>query len=249
MKLTVLGTSAAYATADRACSGYLLQDNAGTILVDCGPGVVSNLFRHIDPAELDGIVISHLHFDHYLDVYPLHYYYRFDGPESMEPKPVWAPAGAAGYVLDLYDDEGAEYFEKTMRFETIADGTSCVIGNLSLTFRHVPHALDSYAMRIAGDDRTLVYSSDCERSDALLELAKGADMLLCEATFAGRESGEGSSHFTASETGKLASDADVGAVVATHFWPTTNRHDVAHEISAQYSGPLEVADEHLTIEV
>jgi len=248
MKLTILGTSAAYAPAERACSGYLVEDEAGTILVDCGPGSVSNLFAHVDPAGLDGIVISHLHFDHYLDIYPLHYFYRFDAPDGMEPKSLWAPPGARERILEPFDEDGAEHFDKTMRFETIADGASCTMGGLALTFRRVPHAVEAYAMRVSGS-ATLVYSSDCEYNEGLLELATGADMLLAEATWEGRETGSGSSHMTAREVGELGTAAGVGAVVATHFWPTTDRGKSAHELAAAFSGPSEIADEHLSIEV
>jgi len=55
------------------------------------------------------------------------------------------------------------------------------VGGLSLAFRRVPHAVEAYAMRVTGS-QTLVYSSDCEYSEGLLELATGADMLLAEAT-------------------------------------------------------------------
>lgn len=249
MKLTILGTSAAYAPADRACSGYLIEDDGAKILIDCGPGSVANLFAHVDPETLDGIVVSHLHFDHYLDIYPLHYFYRFDASPDMEAKPLWAPPGARRRILGPFDDdESAERFEKTMRFEAIADEASCTIGDLTLTFRRVPHAVEAYAIRVAGS-KTLVYSADCEFSDGLVKLATGADMLLAEATWAGRECGDGSSHMTAAEVGRLATEAEVGAVIATHFWPTTDRHASAHELASTFSGPAEIADEHLTIEL
>lgn len=248
MKLTILGTSAAYAPANRACSGYLVEDDAGTVLVDCGSGAVSNLLAHIDPWKLDGIVISHLHFDHYLDIYPLHYYYRFNAPQAYAPKPLWAPPGARDYILSLFHEDGGDEFEKYMRFETIADGASCTIADLALTFRHVPHLVDAYAMRVSGA-ATLAYSADSEYSEALLKLATGADMLLCEATFEDRQSGKGSGHYTASEVGRLATEAGVGAVVATHFWPTADRDNAARQIRENYAGPVEIADEHLTIEV
>jgi len=248
MRLTVLGTSAAYAPADRACSGYLIEDEGSSLLVDCGSGVASNLFHHRDPLTLDGIVISHLHFDHFLDLYPLHYYYRFNSPPGFSPVPLWAPPGAHDHMLCLFHPGGEEEFERYMTFEAVDDEASCVIGGFTLTFRRVPHATDSYAMRITGT-RTLAYSADSEYSEELLILADGADMLLCESTFAGRESGIGTSHFTAAEVGKMASEAGVSAVVATHFWPTTDREQAAAEIRAGFDGPVHVAEENRSIDV
>ncbi len=248
MKLTVLGTSAAYATAGRSCAGYLVEDSAGTILLDCGSGALSNLFAHADPLELDGIVISHLHFDHLLDVYPLYIYYRFNAPENFVAKPLWVPPGGREHVLSLVDEDDVARFERYMHFEEIVDGAGAAIGGMTLTFRRVPHMADAYAMRITGR-ATLVYSSDCEYSEALLRLATGADALLCEATFADRESGSGTGHFTAAEVGRLAAEAGVGSVVATHFWPTTDRDEAARRIKQGFAGPVHIAEEHLTLDV
>ncbi len=248
MRLTILGTSAAYAPAGHACSGYLIEDDGAKVLVDCGSGTVSNLFEHLDPLLLDAIVISHLHFDHFLDIYPLHYYYRFNSPKGFQPKPLFAPPGAHDHLLCLFHGGGEEEFERYMRFEVLDDEASYTIGKLTVTFRRVTHAVDSYAMRIRGT-RTLVYSSDSEYDEGLLDLATGADMLLCESTFAGRESGIGTSHFTAKEVARLATKAGVQATVATHFWPTTDRGKAAEEIAAGFDGPIEIAQEGLSVEV
>lgn len=248
MKLTILGTTAAYAPANRACSGYLIEDDTGKILIDCGTGSVGNLFRHVDPWELDGIVISHMHFDHFLDIYPLHYYYRFNAPESFEPKPVLAPAGARELILSLFETDGSSELDRCLTFRDIGDGASHTIGGLDLGFHGVPHFTDTYAVRVAGTS-TLTYSADCEYSDGLVEFARGSDMLVCEATFEDRESGEGSGHHTAAEAGRLATQAGVGSLVATHFWPTASRANAARQLSANFDGPVEIADENLWIEV
>lgn len=64
--VTALGTSAAFPGPNDACSGWLLQSEAANILVDCGTGVVANLQRFIDPAQLSAVIITHMHADHFL---------------------------------------------------------------------------------------------------------------------------------------------------------------------------------------
>ena len=70
MNLTVLGKSPAWQDIDGACSGYLVSEGDTNLLVDCGNGVFSKLRMHLDYVDVDAIVISHLHADHFLDLIP-----------------------------------------------------------------------------------------------------------------------------------------------------------------------------------
>ena len=73
MRLTVLGKSPSWQDAGGACSGYLIQEGADSLLLDCGNGVFGKLRQHIDYVDLDAVLISHLHADHFLDLIPYSY--------------------------------------------------------------------------------------------------------------------------------------------------------------------------------
>ena len=73
MRLTVLGKSPSWQDADGACSGYLIEEDETAVLLDCGNGVFSKLRQRIDYGEVDAVVISHLHADHFLDLVPYSY--------------------------------------------------------------------------------------------------------------------------------------------------------------------------------
>ena len=73
MFLTVLGRHGPYPRPGGACSGYLIEDGATRVLVDCGSGVLSRLLGILRPEELDAIVLSHLHFDHCSDLFVMRY--------------------------------------------------------------------------------------------------------------------------------------------------------------------------------
>ncbi|MFI5045314.1 MAG: MBL fold metallo-hydrolase, partial [Acidimicrobiales bacterium] len=68
LRVTILGSSGTYAGPRQACSGYLLRSGRTTVLLDAGPGTLANLQEHVALDELDAIVVSHAHPDHWLEV-------------------------------------------------------------------------------------------------------------------------------------------------------------------------------------
>ena len=86
MRLTVLGKSPAWQDAGGACSGYLVEDGDTTLLLDCGNGVFGKLRERVDYVDVDGVVLSHLHADHFLDLVP--YSYALAYAPRQQPVPV-----------------------------------------------------------------------------------------------------------------------------------------------------------------
>jgi ribonuclease BN (tRNA processing enzyme) len=80
VRLTVLGKSPSWQDADGACSGYLIEEDGTTVLLDCGNGVFSKLRRFRDYTKVDAVVISHLHSDHFLDLVPFSRMRRASSP-------------------------------------------------------------------------------------------------------------------------------------------------------------------------
>ena len=88
MRVTVLGKSPSWQDAAGACSGYLAQEQGASVLLDCGNGVFSKLRRICDYVDVDAVVISHLHADHFLDLVPFSYALRYAHASSRCPWPV-----------------------------------------------------------------------------------------------------------------------------------------------------------------
>src|SRR5579885_3687157 len=88
MKLTVLGSSPACANPGDASSGYLLSGEGGSLLVDCGHGVVGKLRAVAELDSLSAVLISHMHPDHIFDLVPLRYGFQF---LSLPPIPLLLP--------------------------------------------------------------------------------------------------------------------------------------------------------------
>ena len=100
MRVTVLGSSGAWPVADAACSGFLLQHDGFSLLLDIGYAVFPRLLGLMPPEQLDAVYISHRHPDHCADLNPL-LRARAMGGADPEPLPVYAPHGALDAVLAL----------------------------------------------------------------------------------------------------------------------------------------------------
>ena len=89
MRLTVLGKSPSWQDAGGACSGYLLQDGDTNVLLDCGNGVFGKLRQFVDYVDVDAVVLSHLHADHFLDLVPYAYALTYAPRQQPVPVPPW----------------------------------------------------------------------------------------------------------------------------------------------------------------
>src|SRR3712207_60809 len=87
--MTVLGKSPAWSDAGGACSGYLIEDDGSTLLLDCGNGVVGKLRARRDYGAVHAVVISHLHAGHCLGGAPFSYALTY----APRQPPVPAPPG------------------------------------------------------------------------------------------------------------------------------------------------------------
>ena len=245
MKLTVLGCSGSVPGPDSPASGYLIQDDGYTLLLDLGHGAFGALQRYVDPATVDAIVISHLHADHCIDltayIVALRYgcdpKYKLSGPEGRIP--LVGPAGTRDRLEAAYDPLGRKLaLQELFGFSKPAD---MQLGPFSVSFAPVNHPTPTTAVRIAQDDRTLVYSADTGESPALVELARGADVLLCEASFGPDDPYVPDLHLTGRQAGEHAERAGVGKLIVTHVPPWTSATVQAEEAASAFGGPVELA--------
>lgn len=248
MEVIVLGSSAMHPGAGQACSGYLVKEGKTNILIDCGTGTLSNLFGWLDPAKLDALIISHLHVDHFLDIYPLRYYLQYGQSGRSIPLPVIAPEGAMVYIAQLVSEAGQQDFKGVFRFEEISDGKTFDVGGLTLTFFEVAHLIMTYGVRLA-NRKTLVYSSDCEPTMELIRMADGTDLLIAEATFTTRERENPTGHLNSRQAAEIAEEARAKRMLLTHFWIKTDREEVRAEAQKYFSGEVLIAKENLKITV
>ena len=218
MKLTIIGCSGSFPGPDSPSSCYLLEAEGFRLLLDFGNGALGALQRHIGLYDVDAICLSHLHADHCLDMcgYWVARTYRPGGPPSRIP--VHGPADTAARLARAYDLEPDPGMTEAFDFHTLRRGPF-EIGPFRVTTAPMPHPVEAYAFRIEHGGRALAYSGDTGPSDELVELAAGADLFLCEASFLDGPGHPPELHLTAREAAEHAARAGVGGLVLTHLVP------------------------------
>jgi len=242
LQLTILGSSAAYPGRGGACSGYIVEEGSTKLLVDCGTGVLSHLQLVARLKDITHIVISHLHADHFLDLVP--YSYALSRPlhEGLRPH-LYLPPGGEGALLRAISTMNISptFFSDRFWIEEYDARAALEVGDLSIRFALVKHYIPCYAMAIFGRKK-MVYSADSGPCDELAELAKGADLFLCEATRCEADDGEWG-HLSAGEAGALSRRAEVERLILTHFWPDCDYSQNLEQARAAFGKAIEVAQE------
>jgi ribonuclease BN (tRNA processing enzyme) len=251
IRLTVLGSCGTYPAPGRACSGYLLEagpdDGSGPsakVWVDAGGGSLANLLALADPSELDAIWISHLHVDHVNDL-PLAYYALRYGDYDRAPPilPVYGPTGWADRLGGFVTMGTSSALEDAFEARELSDGARLTIGPLELTAVATVHSVETYALRASAGGHTIAYSADSGPCDALVRLAGGADLFLCESAWASWSDDMPPHHMTPALAGRVAAQAGAAQLVLTHLRPHQDRRAALEQAGDGYGGKLGVAVE------
>jgi ribonuclease BN (tRNA processing enzyme) len=263
MKFTVLGKSPAWQDAGGACSGYLVSEGDSTVLLDCGNGVFGKLREYHDYTDIDAIVISHLHADHFLDLVPFAFGLTFAPRQQPGPVGEWpgtdaparpilyAPPGAAemfGQVCGLWGM--CSLIEDAFDFREYDPSTEIAVGDLRFSFAEVPHFIQTWAIAAHGQDgKRLVYGADCRPNEALVEFARGSDLLVAEATLPQPEDDGDRGHMTAFEAAEHAAASGTARLVLTHISDELDPVWAVDEAARAFDGPAEVAYEGMEIDL
>ena len=237
LSVTVLGCSGTYAAPGGACSGYLVRAGSTALWLDAGPGTLANLQRHIDLDELDAVVLSHAHPDHWVDVLPFHNVVRY--VKVRRGLPVLSPAKVAELAKAV---NGA--LAPAFDWRIVGDGSVERVGALTLRFSQTDHPGETLAVRVDGDGASLGYSADTGPAWSLSALGPGLGLALCEASLTAEQ--EGIQHLTAAQAGADARAAGVRRLVLTHLQPTTDPERSRADAAEAFGAPVDVAaiDDH-----
>jgi ribonuclease BN (tRNA processing enzyme) len=242
MRVTVLGSSASYSGAGRACAGHYLEAAGARVLLDCGNGVLSNLASIEDPVMLDAVFITHNHPDHYADVFVLHAALRYAPQGPAAPIPLYAPPGLPERMKLLLSDRGAESFDEAFVTMPLEAGVAVTVGGLTVTPFEVEHTDPTFALVCEADSARFAYTADTAPCPGAREAARGADLLLAEATLP-EQYQDAAPHMTATQAGELAAEAGVAALALVHVWPTNDRDLMARLASEAFGSTVVVANE------
>lgn len=241
MELTVLGCSGSFPTPRSGASGYLVQHDGTSVWLDAGSGTLANLQRHIDIDDLDGIVITHAHPDHWVDV--LSYYVLVGYYRKRTGVPVHSPARVRELVTAVHGTVAPQ-----LDWVDITKASRIAIGALSFSFSRTDHPGETLAVRVDAGGRSLGYSADTGPGWSLSELGAGMHLALVESTFTVPEERTGL-HLSARQAAVTAKAAGVPRLLLTHLQPWLDPEVLRAEAEEAFGAPVMIATPNERYEV
>ncbi len=218
-EIVFIGTSDAFGAGGRRQSAILARGTRGSLLIDCGATTNSGLGElGIERDEIDVIVVSHFHADHFGGVPLFVLAARYidarrkpllvAGPPDVERR-VRALAAALGHPME--DDPGFE-----VQFRELPPGREHQIGPASIRAFETRHQLEAHPQgyRIDCGGHALVYSGDTGWFPELPRRADGADLFICECT---QRHANLEFHLSLEELSAHRDEFDCGRLILTHL--------------------------------
>ncbi|WP_336757890.1 MBL fold metallo-hydrolase [Paenibacillus sp. USHLN196] len=237
MNVKILGYWGGYPAAGGATAGYLVTTDEGQILLDCGSGVMSKLPSETCVEDLSGVILSHLHHDHIADLGVLQYAAAgaIRNGRMLNKLKLYAPDNPVDILNGLY----GEHTEVI----SIDPSSKIQLAGAEIEFVQVQHTITCYAVKITYQGKVLVYSGDTSYCDSLIELARDADIFLCEATICeGSVHTTGQGHMNALQAGMIAGQANVKQLVLVHLPGDGDLEFMRDEASRSFQGPVDIPE-------
>jgi len=217
VKLTIVGCSPAWPNPGGAQSGYLVEGE-GRLLLDCGPGVLARL-RTREPWPLvDAVVLTHFHLDHWADIVPWVFGAAFGAGRDAVPPKLWLPPGGGATLRAFGGKLGfGTRLDDVFSVGEYAEGTPFTAGGFEVTPMELPHYQElTFGLRVTNGKATVAYSGDTAPTPRLADLARDADVFLCEATLAQSEPPEERGHLSAAEAVEAFEASGARRLVVIH---------------------------------
>lgn len=241
MEVTILGSGTAVPNADRFPSGAMVRAGGQTVLVDLGPGTLRRLpTAGVGLEDITAVLLTHYHTDHTADLAGLLFGLRNPRYRARPPLRVRAAEGLHRFLDNLtaawpwLDPAGAYELD----VEEIGPGTFS-LGDLQVTAVPIHHTPQSLAYRFEHADAVAAFSGDADVCDGLIEVARDADLFVCDSAFP--EAHRTAGHLTPRLAAEAAAAARVKTLCLTHFYPECEGHDLEAEAAAAFGGEIVLA--------
>ncbi len=247
MRVTIVGCSGSFAGPASPASSYLVraehEGRTWNVALDLGSGALGALQRHIDPRDLDAVVLSHLHADHCIDLCGLYVIQRYHPEGASGPLPVYGPAGTARRMSEAYGIDEPPAMDSEFDYRELVGGRGFVVGPFTITPYAVYHPVEAYGLRVEADGVVLAYTGDTGTGDGLLPLMSGATLVLADSAFVqGRDTLAGV-HMNGAECARAARAAGgVERLMLTHI-PAWNDPELCRtQAAGEWPGKVELAE-------
>jgi len=213
-----------------------------------GTGAFANMREHLDYDVIDGIVISHMHADHFFDLIPLRYALLY-GPRKRNTRvQLWLPPDGEAQLRELsssFADEGAGDFLKVFDISTYDPKSSIKLGDATVSFTPTRHYIPTFALRYECNGTVVTYSADTAPDENVAKLAEGSNLFICEATLTANEVEHGMrGHSSAREAAEMAKKAGVKHLMLSHYPGEATQEELILHARSAFDGKISVADDH-----
>ncbi|MDI3535768.1 MAG: hypothetical protein PWP16_387 [Eubacteriaceae bacterium] len=236
MKLTVLGNTGPFPGPGGACSGYLLQVNNRRIVLDFGNGTFANLQKFHSIKDIDMIILSHLHPDHFSDIYVLRYALQNIGLKM----PLYAPSEPPLEAASLF-------YKDIYQIKNISEALKIEIDDITISFKKMKHPVLDFAIKIETPQKTFVYTGDTTYIEELIDFSREADALLIDSAFL--DDTESLIHCCVKQACEIANKAQVKKLILTHFDPYGDSNNYLLKGKSLFENALEITEIGKTIAV
>ena len=254
-EVVILGSGAAEPQLNRANACYFVRTDI-PLLLDFGPGALLNMLRAgIDRNCLEHLFWTHLHADHISEFIPFFFHsVCYSKEHSRGDLTIYGPEGTQRLVQSIlpvfpaFDKARFKVHIKEFRAQAIEDQT-VKLGRTLIRAYPVRHSAGLVALgyRIEYEGRTIVYSGDASFSPELIDLCRGADLAILEATRPAECPVRG--HMTAQEACEAAGAAGVKQLVLTHFDPIWKEYDLKAQCEGRFKGEIMAAEDLMRVRV
>ena len=195
MKLHVLGCGDAFGSGGRHQSGDLVEASDRLFLLDCGPTTLLAMKRAgLNPSDVDAIILSHLHGDHFggIPFFFIEYLYR---QPRDNPLTIAGPSGTEERVRGLFglmygNGQNVKEIPPT-RFRILRPEQRQSVNGIEVFPFRVPHQTHdtSLGLRVGYEGKQILFSGDSTWTDLFIDHARGVDLFLCECSFYSEQPG------------------------------------------------------------
>ena len=254
INVTILGSGTCVPSLKRSSCSVLMQIGASRLLFDSGPGTMRRLLEAKTTIfDITHIFYSHFHPDHSAEFVPFIFATKY--PDGSLRKIPLTVAGGRGllYFYERLKSVYGQWIELAPDLMEIIEfdnknADTITFEDFTVNTAPVQHIEESIAFRvISSDGFSAVYTGDTDYTETIIDLAKDADLLICECALPDKLKVEG--HLTPSLAGDLATKAGVRKLVLTHFYPQCDEEDIEAECRQTYSGPLVLTEDLMEINI
>jgi len=250
MELIILGSGTGVPSVKRGSPAALIKAGNQSILLDSGSGTLARMLRAgVTYKEVDAALYSHIHPDHVADLVPLIFACKYHEDPRTKDLRILGGRGFRDYFEGLRSVYGSWIEPETFRIhiqEVLADNIE--IGELRITTLPLEHAPESVGYRVTSHSgRTVVYSGDTDYCRNIVELARGADILMLECSFPEGQKVKG--HLTPALAGRIAHEAGCTRLVLTHLYPPCDQSDIRGDCQDVFPGEVLVAEDMMRIAI